>query len=129
MAGTGLPLVGIGLDEEPTIVPQLFIPVGPENGGLSGARSGSTAGGPWNRVNPRTPWLMTRKPTERPRSLIAKRLRVPAHAERAHAGGRLPDEGDWREWRGSVGDADDGETIVYAEGLAARTSERPEVDL
>ena len=40
MAGTGLPLVGMGLDEEPTIVPQRFIPVGPETGPLSGARSG-----------------------------------------------------------------------------------------
>ena len=58
-----------------------------------------------------------------------ERLRVPAHAEWAHAGGGLPDERDWREWRGSVGDADDGESIVYAEGLAARASERLEVDL
>ena len=30
-------MVAIGLDEEPTMVPQRFIPVGPEAGGLSGA--------------------------------------------------------------------------------------------
>ena len=34
------------VDEEPTIVPKLFIPVGPEAGGLSAARSGSTSGRP-----------------------------------------------------------------------------------
>src|SRR4029434_10650175 len=56
-------------------------------------------------------------------------LRVRAHAKGAHAGGGPPDERDWSEWRRSVGDADDGEGVVHAEGLAARTSERPEVDL
>jgi hypothetical protein len=34
MAGTGLPLVA-KLEEEPTMVPQLFIPAWPENEGLA----------------------------------------------------------------------------------------------
>ena len=39
---------------------------------------------------------------------------------------RLPDEGDWSEWRGWVERRRAvGGVVVYAEGLAARTSERP----
>src|SRR5439155_20517675 len=49
-------------------------------------------------------------------------LRVRAHLEVAHAGGRLPDERDRKLWRGSVGNADDGESVVDAEGLATRAS-------
>ena len=88
MAGTGLPLVGLGLDEEPTIVPQLFIPVGPEKGGLFGARSGSISSELPNRVNPRTPALMTRKPTDRPESLIANACEfAPMRTERMPVAG------------------------------------------
>src|SRR6185437_15912512 len=56
IAGTGLPLVGSGLDEEPTSVPQRFIPVGPENGLLVGSTAGSTCAlVPRVRINPSTP--------------------------------------------------------------------------
>src|SRR6185437_12212477 len=72
LAGTGLPLVGSGLEEEPTNVPQRFIPSTPENGFLSAATSGSTCALVANvRVNPSTPALITRSPPTRPRSLIA----------------------------------------------------------
>src|SRR5689334_10937123 len=72
IAGTGLPLVGSWLDEEPTSVPQRFIPVALENGPLSAATSGITCAFVASvRVNPSTPALMTREPATRPLSLIA----------------------------------------------------------
>ena len=54
-------------------------------------------------------------------------LRVPAHAKGTHTGGRLPLEGGWRLWRGSVGNSDDGKTVVDAEGLTAQAAERTEI--
>src|SRR5581483_2024787 len=71
LAGTGLPLVGSGLDEEPTSVPQRFIPSMAENGVVVGFTSGSTCVLVASvRVNANTP-SPTREPPARPRSLIA----------------------------------------------------------
>ena len=81
------------------------------------------------RVKPRTPPLMTRKPTERPRSLIAKACEFAPMLRERMPVAAFQIEGDRRARRSSIGDAYDGKFVVHAKGLATRASQRPEVDL